>query len=118
MSSVEFVQGALRKRLAPPSIGSVKARIRHAARHLGWSANRTKDAWYADPRISVSADELRDVEEATGLRYGREEHKEIEDLISRADAILRNKNSNFIGAFMHALREALRAEGRAGIGRG
>lgn len=53
MSSVEFVQFALRDRVAPPVLGQVKARIRHAARKLRWSASRTKDAWYADPRITV-----------------------------------------------------------------
>src|SRR5690606_13463844 len=52
MHSVEFVQYALRERVAPPSIGSVKARLRYASRALGWSDSRTKDAWYADPRIS------------------------------------------------------------------
>lgn len=52
MSSVEFVSDALRRRVAPPSVGAVKARIRHAARELGWTYSRTKDAWYADPRIA------------------------------------------------------------------
>jgi len=44
MSSVEFVSSTLRERVAPPSLGSTKARIRHASRRLGWSASRTKDA--------------------------------------------------------------------------
>lgn len=120
MCSVEFVQDALRERVAPPSIGSVKARIRHASRRLGWSASRTKDAWYADPRISVSADELRDVEGATGLRYGREELKEIDDLISRADALLTGQDTDFYSAFMSAFRHALRsvAGSRASAGDG
>src|SRR5690606_20312953 len=77
MSSVEFVQTALRDHIAPPSTGSVKARLRLAARALGWSQNRVKDAWYADPRISISADEIRKVEEISGLRYGRQELQEI-----------------------------------------
>ena len=72
MSSVEFAQCALRERVSPPSVGSVKARLRHAARSLGWSQNRVKDIWYADPRISISADEIRKIEETTGLHYGRE----------------------------------------------
>jgi len=55
MSSTEYVQTALQSRIAPPSIGSVKARIRHASRKLGWSHSRTKDTWYADPRIALRA---------------------------------------------------------------
>lgn len=109
MSSVEFVSYALRERVAPPSVGSVKAQLRHAARHLGWTANRTKDAWYADPRISISADEIRDIEDRTGLRYGREEIRTAEQLIARADALLENQDSDFYGAFVSAFRHAFRA---------
>lgn len=114
MSSVEFVQYALRERVAPPSLGPVKARLRHASRQLGWSANRTKDAWYADPRISISADEIRDIEDRTGLRYGREEIRTAEQLIARADALLESQDSDFYGAFVSALRHAFRAVARPG----
>ena len=109
MSSVEFVSCAMRERVAPPSLGSVKARIRYASRALGWTASRTKDAWYADPRISISADELRTVEDKTGLRYGREELRTVNDLISRADALLEGQDSDFYSAFVSAFREAVRA---------
>jgi len=44
MSSVEFVSFALRDRVAPPSMGMVGARIRHAARRMGWNYSRTKGA--------------------------------------------------------------------------
>lgn len=104
MSSVEFVQDALRERVAPPSIGSVKARIRHASRRLGWTPSRTKAAWYADPRISISADELRVVEETTGLRYGRQELHEIDAYIARADALLEGPDAHFYRAFVDAFR--------------
>jgi hypothetical protein len=109
MSSVEFVQDALRNHVAPPSIGSVKARMRHASRRLGWSANRVKDAWYADPRISVGADEVRKIEDITGLRYGREELRTAEQLILRADALLDGQDADFYSAFVSALRHAVRA---------
>jgi len=108
MQSVEFVSYALRERVAPPSLGSVKARLRYASRALGWTDSRTKDAWYADPRISISADELRTVEDKTGLRYGREELRTVEDLISRADALLEGQDSDFYGAFVAAFRHAVR----------
>jgi hypothetical protein len=112
MSSVEFVQDALRNHVAPPSIGSVKTRMRHAARRLGWSANRVKDAWYADPRISVGADEVRKIEETTGLRYGREELRSVEELISRADALLDGPEADFHRPFVDAFRAMARAFNR------
>ena len=112
MSSVEFVQSALRERVAPPSFGSTKARIRHAARSLGWSANRTKDAWYADPRISINADELRQIERNTGLRYGQEELRTNDDLIAKASALLVGHEADFYSAFFAALRSLARPDHR------
>ena len=114
MSSVEFVQMALRERVAPPSVGSVKARINHAARRLGWSASRTQDAWYADPRISIKADELRAIEETTGLRYGRQELQEIDAYIARADALLDGPEADFYRPFVAAFRAFHRALARPG----
>lgn len=114
MSSVEFVSDALQRRVAPPTIGNVKARIRHASRELRWSPSRTKDAWYADPRISVSADEIRDIEEATGLRYGRQELKEIDRIIARADALLEGADPDFYRPFVDAFRAFARALDRTG----
>ncbi len=112
MSCVEFVQSALRERVAPPSFGSTKARIRHASRSLGWSANRTKDAWYADPRISISADELREIERNTGLRYAQEELRTNDDLIARASALLVGHEADFYSAFFAALRSLARPDNR------
>jgi len=113
MSSVEFTQYALRSHIAPPAIGSVKARLRHATRKLGWTPNRTKDAWYADPRISISADELRRIEEITGLHYGREELRSVEELISRADALLEGTDEDFHRPFLAALRAVARIADRS-----
>lgn len=112
MSSVEFVQYALRDHIAPPSIGSVKARWLHASRALKWSVSRVKDAWYADPRVSISADEIRKIEEKTGLRYGREELRSIEELIGRADAILSHTDEDFHRPFLAALRAVARLADR------
>lgn len=117
MSSVEFVQYALRERIAPPSMGSVKARLRHATTVLGrrnWSSNRVKDGWYADPRITPSADQIRDLEELTGLRYGREELSEIEEYIARADALLAGPDADFYRPFVAAFRAFHRALARPG----
>lgn len=104
MSSVEFAQYAIRNHIAPASAGSVKARLRLAARRLGWTHNRIRDAWYADPRISISADEIRKIEEQTGLRYGREELRTNQDLIDTATALLVGVDPDFHGPVVAALR--------------
>lgn len=113
MSSVEFTQYALRNHVAPPSIGSVKARIRLASRRLGWSYNRVRDAWYADHRISISADEIRTIEEKTGLRYGREELRTVTELINRADALLDGPEADFFRPFVDAMRAVARLADRS-----
>lgn len=104
MSSVEFAQYALQSRVDPPSLGSVKARLRHAVsvvskherkmardkRH--WTANRVKDCWYADERISPNADEIR----------------EIDELIRQADALLDGADPDFHSPFVAAMRSFVR----------
>lgn len=107
MSSVEFAQYALREGIAPPTLGSLKARLRHAThvmRRKNWSANRVKDCWYADPRIRPDADEIRDLEQLTGLKYGKQELTEIDALISRAGALLNSQDADFHSAFIAAVR--------------
>lgn len=116
MSSAEFVQYALRSHIAPPASGSVKMRIRSAARSLGWSFSRTKDAWYADPRISINADEMRAIEERTGLQYGREEIRDIDALIAQADALLDGTDADFHRPFVAAFRAFIGALDRPRTG--
>lgn len=116
MSSVEFAQYALRNHVAPASAGSVKTRLRLASRRLGWTQNRIRDAWYADPRISLSADEIHEIEEKTGLRYGREELRTNQDLIDAATALLVDVDPNFHGPFVAALRALAGAFDRSRTG--
>ena len=118
MSVTLFASSVLQSEIAPPSIGSVKARIRYAARRLGWTFSRTKDAWYADPRISISGSELRDIEETSGVRYGREEIKEIDRLIARSTALLHGQDEDFTGAFVAAMGAFYRALAGSRTGRG
>jgi hypothetical protein len=120
MSSVEFAQYAFQSRVAPPSLGSVKNRLRHAVSVMSkherkmerdkrhWTANRVKDCWYADERISPNADEIRDLEDITGLRYGREQIREIDDLIRQADALLDSADPDFHSPFVAAMRSFVR----------
>jgi hypothetical protein len=114
MSSVEyFCQSALQTKIAPPSIGSVKARITHAAWKLGWSFSRTKDAWYADPRISIAGEELTRVEQVSGLEYAQRELRSIDDLIAKADALLDGPEADFHRPFVAAFRAFIGALDRS-----
>lgn len=100
-----FTSETLKTQIAPPSRGdSVKERIRFAARKLGLTYSRTKAAWYADPRISISGDELRDVEETSGVTYGRKEIRTNDQLIDQATALLMGSDPDFHSAFHTALR--------------
>lgn len=114
MSTVEFCQRALREEIAPPSIGAKLERIRHASRQLGWSYSRTKDAWYADPRISIKPEELFRVEAVSGLTYeAREEMRTNDRAIERATALLGGEDTRLVRTLVAAVREALGLRNRA-----
>ncbi len=114
MSTVEFCQKALKEEIAPPSIGSVSARIRAAARELGWSYTRTKDTWYADPRISIKPQELFRVEAVSGLTYdARQEMRKNDQAIERADALLGGPDTRLVRTLVAAVREAFGLRDRA-----
>ena len=128
ISSTEFVSRAFQDRIAPMSLGSVKVRHGHAitkmmqrnevnrrqGRRYRWAKNRVIDCFKGDPRISVNAEELRDIEEMTGLRYAVQELREIDDLISAADALLAGPEADFYRPFVDAIRAMARAFDRSG----
>jgi hypothetical protein len=106
MSDLTWASDTLRNHVAPVgSAQQVKARIRSAARALGWEYERAKSIWYADERVAVRPRELRDIERYTGLQYGRQELTELDTLIGRADALLvGNQDADFYSAFANGLR--------------
>ncbi len=114
MSTVEFCQRAARDRIAPPSIGSVKIRIDYFARKMKLTQTRARDIWYANPRVSIGAEELRAIEEKAGVRYGREEARELDAAIDRASALLVEMPAGSPRSLAHALLEAARILARAG----
>ena len=119
MSSVEyFARDALQNYIAPASVGPRKDRLRRCVRVLGWTYNRVNDVWKGDSRITIKARELVQIEEVTGLRYGRQELKEIDALISRSTALLHGQDEDFTGAFATALRAFYGALDRSRDGRG
>lgn len=127
MTSVEFMQDAFREHIAPPEKGSKKERLRHAinrmmqrneenrrrGRDYRWSENRVTACFNGDPRISPRADEIRDIEEMTGLRYAAQELRDIDDLIMAADALLAGPESDFYRPFVDAVRSMARAFDRS-----
>ncbi|MHC5307537.1 hypothetical protein [Bartonella sp. LJL80] len=115
MSELVFASQILKEHIAPRSVGDqIKARIRYAARKLGWSYTRTNDVWYADERISLKPRELRQIEDYTGIYYGRKEAQEIDDLINAADSFFVGEDENFVRAFFAAFRTFKRTLDSAG----
>ena len=114
MSAVEFASMALRDVIAPPSNGSVKVRRNRAAVRLRWSLSRLKSVWYADPAVRLSADELRAIENASGLTYAHQELANVETIIARADALLEGSDPDFHSAFVAAIRAVAHLVDRTG----
>ena len=105
MCELVFASQMMRERIAPPgSAGSKSERIREAARRLHWKYSRALSVWYADERVSLKPHELRKIEEIAGVRYGKQEVIEIDQIISRAGALLDGQDEDFHSAFMAALR--------------
>jgi hypothetical protein len=113
MSTVEFCQSALRERIAPPSVGSVKQRIVYAARKTGWSYTRVRDLWYADPRISIKAEQLFHLEALSGLEYARQELRKNDAAIERATALLGGEDTHLIRTLVAAVFSAIGLRDRA-----
>ena len=119
MTELTFCSEQMQERIAPLGTAQfVSTRIRNAARRLGWSYSRAKDVWYADPRVSIKPRELRRIEEIAGVRYGRQEVREIDAILSRADALLMGSDPDFVGAFVAALRTFAGALDRSRTSRG
>lgn len=117
MSEISFASEMMQKRIAP--VGSaqfVETRIRAAAHALQWKFSRAKDVWYADDRVSIKPRELREIEEASGVRYGRQEVSKIDQLLSRADALLEGGDPDFYRPFAAAVRALLSAAHRSRVG--
>lgn len=115
MSTVEeFVQKAMKQRIAPPAHGSVKQRITKAARDLGWTISRAKDAWYASPKMTIRPKELFRVEAVSGLTYARQEVRKHDAAIERATALLDGADPHLVRTVVAAVIAALGIKGRPG----
>ena len=101
MFELAWAQDQLRH-IAPT--GSVKERIRNAARVLQWTHSRTKAVWYADDRVSLRAHEVRRITQLTGVEYGRQERAELDRLIERANTLTYGTDEDFARAAVDAMR--------------
>jgi hypothetical protein len=116
-TELAFASEAMRSKIAP--VGSaqyVETRIRKAARLLNWRFSRARDVWYADPRVSLKARELRDIETVAGVQYGRAELRTNDQLIAQADALLEGVHEDFHRPFVAAFRAFFGALDRSGAG--
>lgn len=117
MSELTWASEQLHRRIAPA--GSIKERIRSAARRLEWNYSRTKAVWYADERIALKAKELRRIEEVAGVKYGRQELRSVEALIARAEVLAASEaDEGVYSAFATAIRAFVGALYRTGTGGG
>lgn len=115
MSELVWASQMMRDVIAPAgSAGSKGERLRDAARVLRWKFSRAKSVWYADERVSLKPSELRKIEEITGVQFGRQEAREIDMLIERADALLARPKAHSHGAVVAALRALVGALDRPG----
>ncbi len=105
---LSWASDRLRKDIAPH--GGVKERIRDAAVALGWKYSRARTIWYADERASVKPKELRRITEVTGIEYGHEELRSVEQLIANADALGRCVMPGRIVFLDWITRDMVRAE--------
>lgn len=112
LSEATWAAERLQKDVAP--FGSVGGRIRAAARALRWKHSRTRTIWYADPRASIKPNELRRITEVTGIEYGREEVRSVDQLIANAASLLERPDADFYRPFVAALRAMVGAFDRAG----
>lgn len=122
MNSTAFAQMAMQDRIAPPSFGSVKRRITIVMRELNkvagrdrqWKVSRVKDTWYADERITLNAEEMRDVERVSGLVFAQQEMRTNDEIIAKIDAFMVGHDADFYGAFRTAVRSFFGLPDRSG----
>lgn len=115
MSELVWSQQMLRERIAPPGCAPSKGeRIREAARLLHWKYSRAFAVWYADERVSLKPREVREIEELTGVRYGKQEIAETDALIERATALLQRPSPRVHRSFFAALRTFVGSLDRTG----
>lgn len=84
----------------PARGGRVKAALRKVHEALpGWAYSRVRDVWYGSEKITVSGDELRQVERAAARRKqneqeARDEIEQLRERLSRLEERLGDPGTN------------------------
>ena len=112
MSSVCEASSLIKQIAEPRPVGdTVKAAIGRSLRRLplkgSWTWNRVKDIWYADHRVSVSADEMNDLRKAARIetqKAARDEYQWLVARIEKLEAIIAGRNSGTGGAGVDEIR--------------
>lgn len=118
LSELAYASDAMKNRIAPPGSAPSKGeRIRKAARLLRWKYSRAAAVWYGDERVSIKPHELRTIEEVSGVKFGKQEVREVDELIKSAEALLVGQDANFQRAFAAGLRAFARALDRPRAGK-
>jgi len=118
MSALIECQSMMRQLARPAEPGeSVKAVLLRVCRKLpGWSYSRVRDVWYADDRVRVSGDELRDIEraarDAANEKAAKDEFKQLDARIARLEAQLALADEDFHRPSIDALGEMARRPDR------
>lgn len=111
MSDVAWAQDALHQHF---NSGSKKERLRAASRKLGWGHWRTHSVWYGDERVAIRPQEIRRIEEVTGLAYARKELTEVDQLLERMDALLDGPDADINRPLIAAFRAFISTLDRTG----
>lgn len=114
-TELEFCSRVMKRVIAPPgTAGSKGERLVLVQRALRWTYSRTRDVWYGDSRVSIKPHEVRRIEEVSGVKFGRQEVEELDQFITRANALLEGGGADLYRPFRDALREVLRVVARSG----
>lgn len=103
--AVMLVQRIAGARSPGESVKAVIGRVCRSLRKFGLSANRVRDLWYADPRVSVRVDELEALRSAAA---DVESKKHVERLFAAA-ASLEAIDEDFHRQSIDQLREIARS---------
>jgi hypothetical protein len=65
---------------------TVARKVKRVAESLGWSLTRTRDVWYCDPRVNISAQELAQVDAAISNSPATKSRENLEERVAKLEA--------------------------------
>lgn len=107
---------ALIREIAPIEGATVRERILHVARKLGWRHARAREIWYEQARRidAKEMDQLREARQNRKLQEATNEYRDLRERIARLEAAL-SFDEDFHRPHIDALKQSL--GGPSGMGR-